>query len=319
MLGYNVRLYQLAVFVIGSVLAGMSGVLYTLWGSYITPSSMGLTAAALPIIWVAAGGRKDITATLLATVLSDMAVAAAGGQRQSVRADLDGRHPAGRRAVRAGRAVRHRVEKAARPEAIATGRDRAQDHLARHRPERDMATILQTRGLKKYFGGLYAINGVDLAIEEGELRCLIGPNGAGKSTLFKLILGSYQPSEGAILFKGEDITTLRPHLRVQRGLSIKFQVPGIFLRAAGRAESAHRAAEGAPRRRARSGARAAARAHRPRSSAQRARRKSVAWTAAMAGDRDGGRAAARHAAARRADRRACRPKRRSRPASWSRS
>jgi urea transport system permease protein len=69
MLGYNVRLYQLFVFVIGSVLAGMSGVLYTLWGSYITPSSMGLTAAALPIIWVAAGGRKDITATLLATVL----------------------------------------------------------------------------------------------------------------------------------------------------------------------------------------------------------------------------------------------------------
>jgi ABC-type branched-subunit amino acid transport system permease subunit len=69
MLGYNVRMYQLVVFVIGSVLAGMSGALYTLWGSYITPSSMGLTAAALPIIWVAAGGRKDITATLLATVL----------------------------------------------------------------------------------------------------------------------------------------------------------------------------------------------------------------------------------------------------------
>ena len=92
-----------------------------------------------------------------------------------------------------------------------------------------MAAILQTRGLKKYFGGLYAINGVDLSIEEGELRCLIGPNGAGKSTLFKLILGSYEPSEGAILFKGDDITSLRPHLRVQRGLSIKFQVPGIFL------------------------------------------------------------------------------------------
>jgi branched-chain amino acid transport system ATP-binding protein len=92
-----------------------------------------------------------------------------------------------------------------------------------------MAAILQTRGLKKYFGGLYAINGVDLSIEEGELRCLIGPNGAGKSTLFKLILGSYEPSEGTILFKGDDITSLRPHLRVQRGLSIKFQVPGIFL------------------------------------------------------------------------------------------
>jgi branched-chain amino acid transport system ATP-binding protein len=92
-----------------------------------------------------------------------------------------------------------------------------------------MAKILQTRGLKKSFGGLRAINGVDLTIEEGELRCLIGPNGAGKSTLFKLILGSYPPSEGAILFKDEDITKLQPHLRVQRGISIKFQVPGIFL------------------------------------------------------------------------------------------
>jgi ABC-type uncharacterized transport system ATPase subunit len=92
-----------------------------------------------------------------------------------------------------------------------------------------MANILQTQGLRKYFGGLYAINGVDLVVEEGELRCLIGPNGAGKSTLFKLILGSYAPSEGRILFKGADITSLRPHLRVQRGMSIKFQVPGIFL------------------------------------------------------------------------------------------
>ncbi len=92
-----------------------------------------------------------------------------------------------------------------------------------------MATILQTQGLKKYFGGLYAIDGIDFAVEEGELRCLIGPNGAGKSTLFKLILGSYEPSEGRILFKGNDITSLRPHLRIQRGMSIKFQVPGIFL------------------------------------------------------------------------------------------
>jgi branched-chain amino acid transport system permease protein len=68
MLGYNVRLYQLAVFAIGGTLAGISGVLYTTWGSYITPSSMGLTAAALPIVWTAAGGRKDITTTFVATV-----------------------------------------------------------------------------------------------------------------------------------------------------------------------------------------------------------------------------------------------------------
>ena len=62
MLGYDIRKYQLAAFIIGSSLAGLSGVLYTSWGQYITP-------AALPIIWVAVGGRADLTATLIGTLL----------------------------------------------------------------------------------------------------------------------------------------------------------------------------------------------------------------------------------------------------------
>ena len=68
MLGYDVRKYQLGLFVIGSALAGLSGVLYTTWGQYITPSSMGLTAASLPIVWVAVGGRADLTTTLVGTL-----------------------------------------------------------------------------------------------------------------------------------------------------------------------------------------------------------------------------------------------------------
>ncbi|TYL97828.1 ABC transporter permease [Bradyrhizobium rifense] len=69
MLGYDVRKYQLITFVIGAVLAGMSGVLYTAWGQYITPSSMGMTAAALPLIWVAVGGRSDLTSTVVGTLV----------------------------------------------------------------------------------------------------------------------------------------------------------------------------------------------------------------------------------------------------------
>ncbi|MCF3935474.1 ABC transporter permease [Acuticoccus sp. M5D2P5] len=69
MLGYDIRLYQLLAFVVGGALAGLSGVLYTAWGQYITPNSMGLTAAALPVVWVAVGGRRDITATLIGTLL----------------------------------------------------------------------------------------------------------------------------------------------------------------------------------------------------------------------------------------------------------
>lgn len=69
MLGYDIRVYQLVTFVIGSALAGLSGVLYTSWGNYITPASMGMTAAALPIVWVAVGGRSDLTTTLVGTLV----------------------------------------------------------------------------------------------------------------------------------------------------------------------------------------------------------------------------------------------------------
>lgn len=69
MLGYDIRRYQLFAFVIGAALAGLSGVLYTAWGQYITPSSMGITAAALPIVWVAVGGRADVTTTLIGTLV----------------------------------------------------------------------------------------------------------------------------------------------------------------------------------------------------------------------------------------------------------
>ncbi|MGE0760879.1 MAG: hypothetical protein AB7O38_27965 [Pirellulaceae bacterium] len=69
LLGYNVRKYQLVAFVIGSSLAGLSGVLYTAWGQFIPPASMGLPAAAMPVIWVAFSGRQDLTATAVGTFL----------------------------------------------------------------------------------------------------------------------------------------------------------------------------------------------------------------------------------------------------------
>jgi urea transport system permease protein len=69
LLGYDTRKYQLIVFVIGSSLAGLSGVLYTSWGQFITPASIGLPAAAMPIVWVAFSGRGDITATMVGSFL----------------------------------------------------------------------------------------------------------------------------------------------------------------------------------------------------------------------------------------------------------
>jgi ABC-type uncharacterized transport system ATPase subunit len=88
--------------------------------------------------------------------------------------------------------------------------------------------LIETRGLNKHFGGLHVTKNVDLALEPGEIHCLIGPNGAGKSTLFRLVLGEHKPSSGQIVFDGEDITARQPFERIRRGMSVKFQVPGIF-------------------------------------------------------------------------------------------
>ena len=91
-----------------------------------------------------------------------------------------------------------------------------------------MTAILETRALNKWFGGLHVTGGVDFALKTGEIHCLIGPNGAGKSTFFRLILGEHLPTSGAILFEGAEITREKPFQRIRRGISVKFQVPGIF-------------------------------------------------------------------------------------------
>ncbi len=65
LLGYDIRARQLAVFVIAGVLAGLSGLLYVQWGNYITPSQLGLVQAALPVIWVAVGGRSKLLAVAI--------------------------------------------------------------------------------------------------------------------------------------------------------------------------------------------------------------------------------------------------------------
>jgi len=88
--------------------------------------------------------------------------------------------------------------------------------------------LVDVKGVTKRFGGLTAVSDVDLTVNVGEVHCLIGPNGAGKSTLFKLIVGLYPPTKGAILFDSIDITEERPFARVQRGMSIKMQAPSVF-------------------------------------------------------------------------------------------
>jgi len=90
--------------------------------------------------------------------------------------------------------------------------------------------VLETQGLRKHFGGVQAVNGVDLAVPAGDLRAIIGPNGAGKTTLFNLITGDLPHDTGHIYFAGEEVSGLPPYRLYRRGLSRTFQITSIFRR-----------------------------------------------------------------------------------------
>ncbi|HEX8142397.1 MAG TPA: ABC transporter ATP-binding protein [Pyrinomonadaceae bacterium] len=78
------------------------------------------------------------------------------------------------------------------------------------------------------FGGLIAVNTLDMAVQEGEIYGLIGPNGAGKTTIFNLLTGVYEPTDGEIYFQGKRIDGLRPYQIARRGISRTFQNIRLF-------------------------------------------------------------------------------------------
>jgi branched-chain amino acid transport system ATP-binding protein len=91
-----------------------------------------------------------------------------------------------------------------------------------------MPHILETRQLRKEFGGLVAVDNVDFKIPRDSIVSLIGPNGAGKTTFFNMITGIYKPTAGLVVFDGEDITARPPHAVTQRGIGRTFQNIRLF-------------------------------------------------------------------------------------------
>ncbi len=89
-------------------------------------------------------------------------------------------------------------------------------------------SLLQLTGVEKHFGGLPAVDGVDLTVDEGEIVALVGPNGAGKSTLLKAISGLQPASAGSIVYLGNNIERLSAHVVRRRGVSMALQHPRMF-------------------------------------------------------------------------------------------
>ena len=91
-----------------------------------------------------------------------------------------------------------------------------------------MSTILEVQGVNKTFGGLKALDDVNLQVEEGTVHAIIGPNGAGKSTLLNCFIGRLKPDTGTVMFNGTSLLGIKPHEINQAGVSRVFQTPEIF-------------------------------------------------------------------------------------------
>jgi branched-chain amino acid transport system ATP-binding protein len=88
--------------------------------------------------------------------------------------------------------------------------------------------VLELKALTKHFGGVRAVDGVDLAVADGTILGLIGPNGSGKSTIVNLVCGLFAPTSGQVLFRGTDISAAPPHVRVAQGIARTFQNIRLF-------------------------------------------------------------------------------------------
>ena len=91
-----------------------------------------------------------------------------------------------------------------------------------------MTCLLELNGLSKRFGGVVAVDQLNLTIAPAELLCVIGPNGCGKTTLFNLVSGEIAADEGSVVFDGQNLCGLEPFAVARRGIVRKFQVPSVF-------------------------------------------------------------------------------------------
>ena len=238
--------YKLTAFVIAAAYAGFAGGLLGVLQGFMPPDAFMFDTSGQLIMQTAIGGRGTLFGPLVGAAVwlflqdflqATLKLGAAwklvlglvfvllvcflrqgiiGGIKRPVRA-LSGRAAA----PRAGRRAAARRRR--RPPVAPAGR-RA---TAAHR-DAIAGPLLQATGLTKRYGGVVANEGIDFAVQQGELRGIIGPNGAGKTTFFKMLTCEVPPTSGSIVFEGRDITGMSITDVCQLGLTKSYQVNQLF-------------------------------------------------------------------------------------------
>jgi ABC-type branched-subunit amino acid transport system ATPase component/ABC-type branched-subunit amino acid transport system permease subunit len=245
--GINVKAYELAVFTVAALFAGVAGGLYAFYQQQAYPGMLFWTSNADPVIVALLGGIQSflgpavgaVLLTLLRNFISKsysqyvdivlggivlaLVLLAPGGlvSLPELFVKLRNRFRRGDQDAGVveseGEAFRMLdVQKAVAANAIQAG------------DVETGAVLLKLEGLTKRFGGLRAVEDVNLEVHQGDRHAIIGPNGAGKSTLFNLLSGRLKPTSGRVWFDGRDITGKPVHQIAKAGIGRAFQITSIF-------------------------------------------------------------------------------------------
>jgi branched-chain amino acid transport system permease protein len=237
--GVDVFRLRLRVFVVGAGIAGLAGGLFAMVLRYASPEFVGLNQSIEFLIMTVIGGLGTIWGVLVGAVVVRgipelvqdlrlwqlLAVGAltllvllrfrlgvAGTIESAIRR---------RRLARAARAEEPVPEASDVPPADVVG------PTSRRAAGGSDAPLLELRGISRRFGGLLALDGVELDVLPGQIHSLVGPNGAGKTTLVNIISGIDRPTSGVIALHGADVTALPAHRRAGLGLARTFQLVGL--------------------------------------------------------------------------------------------
>jgi len=250
--GYRVGAYRVAAFTVSAALASIAGVLSAYLIEFVNPDVLDwpvsaeillvtILGGAGTIVGPAVGAGFLITFETLVSQYSERWMLALGVVYIVVILFLpEGLASLGRRVRRRlGRQgpvadrdesdEEERLERASET-ALASLEAGRTDVAPIPDPGRDAQPAIETRGLSCYFGGVAAVDRLDLTIARGERRAIIGPNGAGKTTLFRLISGELRPTEGAVSILGTDVTKWPEYRRARLGVSRTFQITNLMRR-----------------------------------------------------------------------------------------
>jgi len=234
-LGISEYRYKLAAFLLGSLGAGMAGAFYAHVFNYVSPESFTFNVSVEMLVMLLLGGMGTVVGPILGVgliqVLPEL-IAGLDAYRLIVYGGLLLAtvilFPGGLAGL-LSRVWRERRELLPSETELKRLEEKAVDRLRRDHGSSDTPALL-VQGLTKRFGGVTALEGIDMEVRTGTIHALIGPNGSGKTTCLHTISGIYKPSGGSIALHGVDLTHRKAYERARLGLARTFQRSQVFPR-----------------------------------------------------------------------------------------